>query len=53
MITYIMALNDWLAETTEITSDSEDYKIIRHALDLLAFHVGLEAARKAARHVES
>ncbi len=52
LIKYIVAISDWLEKTNEITSDSEDYKIIRHALDLLAFHIGHEAGRKAARNIQ-
>ena len=50
MMEHILALLEWTNQTNEITSDSEDYKIIKNALSLIAYHYGVEAGRKAARN---
>ncbi len=42
MITALLRITNWLAETNELTSDSKDYKIIQAALNLIAYHVGHE-----------
>ena len=45
----LIDLSKWSLETTEFTSDSEDYRVIKRAIGLMAYHIGVEAGRQAIR----
>jgi len=49
MIIALIRISYWLGKTNLIASDSEDYKIISKAIDLIAYHYGVEAGREAAK----
>ena len=50
MLEHIIAIQEWLEESNETTSNSEDYLIIANALTLVAYWGGVEEGRKTARN---